>query len=96
MLKSNNVLADEKIRRCQIISNNTIVGFSSSTFDNQTKKAQGMGGEYQALANNAQQQGQNLGNMFSNVGGGLSGAATAQANQNYWTDYFNKQKTKGG
>jgi hypothetical protein len=60
-------------------------------FDNETKKAAGMGGNYNALANNALQQGQMLGNTFSNIGGGLAGAATATANRNYWTDYFNKK-----
>jgi hypothetical protein len=65
-------------------------------FENEAKKAAGMGGQNQALANTAQQQGQNLGNTISNVALGISDTATANANQNYWTDYFNKQKANQG
>jgi hypothetical protein len=62
-------------------------------FDNQAKKTAGMGGQYNAMANTAQQGGQNLGNMFTNMSTGITGAASAYANKNYWDDYFKTKKT---
>ncbi len=55
-------------------------GLLQQQFDNQAKKTAGMSGQYGALAQNATQQGQNLGNAFTNAGNALSGAATTAAN----------------
>lgn len=68
---------------------------AQKNFENQAQKAQGMGGNYQALANTAVQAGQNAGNTFSNFGQGISNVATAQANRDYWSDWKKKQKDDG-
>jgi hypothetical protein len=64
-------------------------------FQNQAQKAAGMSGQYGQLAQNAQRQGQLEGNAISNIGGGLAGAASAQANSSFWDDYFKKNKSSG-
>lgn len=61
-------------------------------FDNQVKKTAGISGQYGALANNAQQQGQNLGNLYTNMGQGVTGAATSAAQADFWNNYFKKKK----
>jgi hypothetical protein len=63
-------------------------------FDNQAKVAAGKSGQYGQMANTEQQKGQQLGNVFTNVGSGIGGAASAQANQDYWTKYFDDQQKK--
>jgi hypothetical protein len=63
-------------------------------YDNQVKKAQGMSGQYQNLANTAEQAGKNAGNFASNLGGAVSGAATNQANSNWWDEFFKKKDKK--
>lgn len=62
-------------------------------FTDQAQKAAGETGQYNNIANTDEKQGAALGNAFSNVGGGISSAATNQGNQDYWTNYFNKQKS---
>jgi hypothetical protein len=65
-------------------------------FDNQTKRAAGMTGQYDKMAQGAIQQGQSMGNMFTNIGQGVSGALSAAGNQSYWDNYFNKKNQGGG
>lgn len=60
-------------------------------FDNQAKVAAGKSGQYAQQAQGAIQQGQQLGNVFSNIGQAGAGAASAQANQDYWDNYFKKR-----
>lgn len=71
-------------------------GLIQKQFDNEAKIAAGKTGQYAAQAQTAVDSGKNLGNLFSNVGGAASGAATTYANQDYWSDYFNKQKKQTG
>ncbi len=66
-------------------------------FENQLKKTAGLTGQYGNQAQAAQQQGQNLGNFYTNMGSGVSGALAVGANQ--WNmskidDYFDQQKKK--
>lgn len=67
-------------------------GLAQQYFDNQSKKAAGMSGQYANMAGTAMQQGQNMGNMFSNTASGIGGAMSAAAQNNLWKDYFNSQK----
>lgn len=64
-------------------------------FEDQTKKAAGISGQYGNLAQNAQQQGQNTGNLFSNVGSSLAGAANSGANYYSNLDDYLKKKAAG-
>ncbi len=69
-------------------------GLLQQQFDNQAKVASGKSGQYGQMAANQIQQGQNMGNMFSNIGGGIAGVGTAIDNRDYWTKYFDAQKDK--
>lgn len=60
-------------------------------FENQAQKTAGMTNQYQGLASNAQQQGQNLGNLYSNMGQGVSGAATSLAQYDMLDNYLKKK-----
>lgn len=70
-------------------------GLIQQQFDNQARVAAGKSGQYGQMAANETAKGQALGNAITNVGQGVSGAATSQANQDYWTNYFNKNKANG-
>lgn len=61
-------------------------------FENDAKVAAGASGQYGAMANNAVKQGESEGNFYSNMAGGVSGAATAQAGADFWDNYFKKKK----
>lgn len=61
-------------------------------FENETKKTAGMTGQYGGLAQTAMQQGQNLGNLYSNMGQGISNVATTAAQQDFWDKYFKNKK----
>ena len=63
-------------------------------YDNEVKKAAGISGQYNNQANGAFQQGQNLGNFFTNMGTGINSAATAIAQQDFWDNYFKENKEK--
>lgn len=64
-------------------------------FNNKAKKAAGMGGQYNQMAQTEQQGGAQTGQLLSTLGGGISNVANAQANQDFWNDYFHPKKTPG-
>jgi hypothetical protein len=57
-------------------------------FENEAKVAAGKSGQYAGQAQSEMQKGQALGNMFTNFGQAASGAAAAQANQDFWDKYL--------
>lgn len=61
-------------------------------FDNQAKKTAGMTGQLSGMAGTAMAGGQNLGNLYSNMGQGISQSATSAAQMGFWDDYFKKNK----
>lgn len=61
-------------------------------FEDQSQVAAGMTGQYNNEAQTAQRGGQIAGNTISNIGSGISGAATSQANSDYWDSYFSRKK----
>jgi hypothetical protein len=61
-------------------------------FDNEVKKTAGKTGQIGALANNTIQQGQNLGNLYSNIGQGIAGAGTAAASYSLQQQGLNQQQ----
>lgn len=65
-------------------------------FDNQAKLAAGKSGQYAGQAATEVNQGEKLGNAFSNIGGGVGSALNAGAQNKYWDDYFAKQKAAKG
>jgi hypothetical protein len=67
-------------------------GLAQQQFENETRVAAGKSGQYGQMAANEQQKGQQLGNTFTNIGQGISGLATNQANQDYWSNYFKNRK----
>lgn len=69
-------------------------GLAQQQFENQLKRTAGATGQYGNVAQAQMQQGQAQGNAFTNVGTGVSQAATAQQNQEFWDKYFASQKGK--
>jgi hypothetical protein len=61
-------------------------------YDNQLKLAQSKSNALTGQAQTALDSGKNLGNLYSNIGSAGAGVANAYANQNYWDNYFSKQK----
>lgn len=60
-------------------------------FENESKVAAGKSGQYGQQAQGAIQQGQQMGNVFSNIGQAGAGAAASAGNQDYWDNYFKKK-----
>lgn len=67
-------------------------GLIQKNFENQAKRLSGMSGQYDKQAQLELQGGQNLGNLFSNMGGAVSNVGTTMANRDYWDDYFKKKQ----
>ncbi len=65
-------------------------------FNNQLGLANAKNGVYQQLGQNALQQGQQQGNLYSNLGQAGAGAAAGIGQAYFWDDYFNKQKKQSG
>lgn len=101
-LASQNAAAAQNLKEKQRIADSNIQQsnyeqeynkkLAQQKFQNEAQKASGTSGQYQALAQNAQQQGQNLGNLYSNIGGGVANAATAGAQWSYLDDYLKNKK----
>lgn len=71
-------------------------GLAQQQFDNQMKLTGAKTGLYNQQAQGQLQQGQSLGNLFTNIGSGVSGAANSQAQKDYWDDYLKKQQSTAG
>lgn len=71
-------------------------GLYQQQFNNQMTRQGAANGVYNQQGQNELQQGKNLGNLFSNIGGSGQAAGTASDTNDFWDNYFKKQKSGGG
>lgn len=69
-------------------------GLEQQQYENQIQQLQGATGTSNKQADLASDQGTNEGNAFTNIGGGISNAASAKQNQDFWANYFDSQNKK--
>jgi hypothetical protein len=71
-------------------------GLAQQQYENQLKRMAGATGQYGKAAETESAGGKNLGNAISNIGGGVSNAATSAGQMAFWDDYFKKKKLEDG
>lgn len=68
-------------------------GLDQKRFENEMRRMQGASGATQALAQGEINKGQNLANLYGNIGSGISSAAASYPTYAMWDEYFkNKDK----
>ncbi len=110
-IQMRNVSANNDAQRRNIDNsqriNDTNVGFNNQAqihnkgliqqnYENQAKQVLGSNNIRDKQAGLEMASGQNMGNMFTNAANGVSGAMNAQANRDFWKDYWDKQKKTQG